>query len=191
MFFQECTYIKPFPPFFERIFDETEMEQLSSVINQLYPNNIIAYIPRHYQCFSFVGLGGSLIGSTLPGGNMSSSSVIMAFWAGSGNDLLAVDYTRMRVGVIQYFLLHSVHFQDTEKVEHVFAYVLWKKLHPNSDFYGVTSTVSSNLFETPAACCFLPVQRIASLAAHAVITVDFGRVKEPVFVTSLPITHFL
>ena len=62
----------------------------------------------------------------------------------------------------------------------------------NSDFYGVTSTVSSSLFETPAACCFLPVQRIASLAAHAVITVDFDTIKEPVFVTSpLPIAHFL
>ena len=86
-------------------------------------------MPRHYQCFGRVGLGGSLIGSTLPGGNSSNSSVIMAYWAGSGNDLLAIDYTRMRVGVIQYFLLHCVHFQrdsGTEKVEHVFAYVLWE-----------------------------------------------------------------
>ena len=193
--FAKNALIKPYPPFFEEVFDQTEMEQLASVLNQLYPNDIIAYIPRHYQGFGRVGLGGSLIGSTLPGGNNSNSSVIMAFWAGSGNDLLAIDYTRMRIGVIQYFLLHSVHFQrdsGTEEVEHAFAYVFWKKLHPNSNFYGVTSTVSSSLFETPAACCFLPVQRIASLAAHAIITVDFGTIKEPVFVTSpVPISLFL
>ena len=121
----------------------------------------------------------------------------------------------MRVGVNQYFLLHCVHFQrdsGTEKVEHAFAYVLWKKFHSNSDFYGVTSTVmclgkklhsnsdfcgltstiSSSLFETPAAYCFLPVQRIASLAAHAIITVDFDSIEEPVFVTSpLSNVHFL
>jgi hypothetical protein len=198
--FAKNVLIKPFPPFFEKIFEQIELEQLTSVINQLYPNECIAQMPRNYHLFGRVGLGGSIIGSTLPGGNSSSSSVITAYWAGSGSDLLAINYTCARVGVVQHYILHTVHFQSesgtgssgTKKVEHVFAYVLWKQIHPNSDFYGVTNTVSCDLFETPAACCFLPVQRIATLAAHVVITLDVGTVEEPIYVTSpLPIAYYL
>lgn len=165
--------IKSFPPFYEKILQQTEVEQLVSVIQQLYPNTDIVHMPRNYKCFGRVGLGGSIIGSTLPGGNHVSSSVIMANWGGSDNNI--IDNIRLRVGIVQYYILHSVILQspsETKKVEHVFAYTLWKKTHPNHDYYGVTSTVSSVLFESPAACCYIPVQRIASLAAHAEITID-------------------
>ena len=88
---------------------------------------------------------------------------------------------------MKYYVLHVVYFQsqynDTKKVQHEFVYVFWKNTHPNSDFYGITDTVCSDLFEIPAACCFLPVQGISSLAAHAVMTVHFGSIKETVFVT--------
>lgn len=92
---------------------------------------------------------------------------------------------------------HKIIFHDesnTETEEHkiVYAYVLWKKLHPQSAFFGVSSTVSTDLFEESAACCFLPVQRIACLAAHALIPVDFGSIKESVFVSSpIPIKYYL
>ena len=72
-----------------------------------------------------MGLGVSIIGSTLPGGNSSSSSVIMAYWAGSGSNVLANNHERMRVSVVQHYI--EVHFQTepgTERVEHVFAYIL-------------------------------------------------------------------
>ena len=86
----------------------------------------------------------------LPGGNSQSSSVIMAHWAGSGDNTLTVNNTHVRVGVVQYYVLHVVYFQsqynDTEKVQHIFTYVFWKKTHPNSDFYGITGTVCSDIF---------------------------------------------
>ena len=127
-----------------------------------------------------------MIGSTLPGGSCSSS-VITAYWAGSGNTIAG--RMRMRVGVVQHYLLHTIYFQgesDKERVDHVFAYVTWKKTHPNHDFYGVTSIVSSTLNETPA------VQRISNVAAHAIITIDFGTIKESVFVTTpIPLSYYL
>ena len=190
--FEKNSLVKPFPPLVEKIFEETEVEELMLVMRQLYPRKHIAHMPRTYRCFSRVCLGGSIIGSTLPGGN-SSSSAITAHWAGSGNDITG--RMPMRVGVVQHYLLHTIHFQSdscTEKVDHVFAYVKWKQTHPNHDHYGLTSTISSTLFEIPAACCFLPVQRISNLAAHAVITIDFGIIKEPVFVTTpIPISYYL
>ena len=67
-----------------------------------------------------------MIGSVLPGGNNSASSVIMAFWVGSGNSLPSIDYSQMRVGVVQKFIKHTVIFQsknNSGKAEHIFAYV--------------------------------------------------------------------
>lgn len=34
----------------------------------------------------------------------------MAYWAGSGGSLMHIDYSVCRVGVIQYFLKHSIKF---------------------------------------------------------------------------------
>ena len=190
--FGKNSLVKPFPPLVEKILEETEFKDLMLVLSQLYPCKHIAHMSRTYQCFSHVCLGGSIIGSTMPGGN-SSSSVITAYWAGSGNRITG--RMPMRVGVVEQYLLHTIHFEgesDTERVDHVFAYVKWKKTHPNHDFYGVTSIVSSTLNEIPAACCFVPVQRICNLAAHAIITIDFGTIKEPVFVTTpIPIMYYL
>lgn len=181
------------PPSFESYFDLIQFQHLTSAISQLYPNKCIVHLPHNYQRFGKVKLGGSLIGSALPGGNSKTSSVIMAYWAGSGDNLYDFDYNRMRVGVVQFFALHKAILQDESSnvaVEHLFAYVLWKKVHPFCDYLGVSSTVSSDLFETSSVCNFLPVQRIDSLAAHALIPIDFGTIKETVFVCSPHPVHY-
>ena len=164
--------------------DETEYEQLLSVLQQLYPSREIEHVSRSYKCYGHICLGGSIIGSILPGGHSKTSSVIMVEWAGSGNCI--AENISMRVGIVEYFIIHSTKIKnhsESWQMENVFAYVNWKEKHPEHNFYGVTSTVSSTLFEFPAACSFLPVQRIANTTAHAIITVDFGSIKEPVFVT--------
>ena len=170
------------------------MDQLTSVITELYPTKNILHMPCNYLCFGRVALGATIVGSVLPGGNSKSSSVVMAQWVGSGNSITTSNAC-MRVGVVQHFIVHRVKFQaenGPETVEHVFAYVPWKKMHPNTNYYGVTTTVSSTLSETPSACSFFPAQRIASTTAHATLTVDFGIIKESVFVnTPIPISYFL
>ena len=51
----------------------------------------------------------------------------------------------------------------------LFAYVYWKKLHPEASWFGISATVSTDLFEIPGACAYLPVQRIASRCAYATL----------------------
>ena len=41
---------------------------------------------------------------------IKAGSTIMAYWPGSGNDLRNIDYSVCHVGVIQYFLKHSIKF---------------------------------------------------------------------------------
>ena len=58
--------------------------------------------------------------------------------------------------------LHKAILQDESTniaVEHVFAYVLWKKVHPFCDFLEFQA-VSSDLFETSSVRNCLPAQRI-------------------------------
>ena len=182
------------PPFRE-VFESSEVQHLTMLYNPLYPSKHVSHFPHYYELCGRVTLAGDLIGSVLSGGNQISSSVIMAFWAGSGNNLLSIDYDQMRVGIVQKFIKHTVTFSSEkhpEKAEHIFAYVKWKKVHPFCDFFGLSATVCIDLFEPPGVCSFLPVQRIACRAAHAVMQVNFGSLKESVFVACpIPIYFYL
>ena len=104
--------INPVPPFFESFFDAVEFQNLKIALSQLYPHSQVVHISRCFKRFGKIYLGESLIGSLLPGGNSKSSSVVEAFWAGSGDDLKVIDYRRPRVGVVQFFALHTTIFKD-------------------------------------------------------------------------------
>ncbi len=58
----------------------------------------------------------------------------------------------------------------------MFAYVKWKTMHPSYDHFGC-SALFVLMFEPFGVCSFLPGQRIACRAAHAVMPVDFGHFK--------------
>ena len=98
------------------------------------------------------------------GPNCHASSVIAAYWPGTGSSLATIDLTQKRIGVIQHFLTHSLELFEsstengTDKLEHLFAYVRWKKLHPDSNWFGISAIVCIDIMELPDACCFLPVQ---------------------------------
>ena len=63
----------------KKILDETEYEQLLLVLQQLYPSREIEHVSRSYKCYGHICLGGSIIGSILPGGHSKTSSVIINF----------------------------------------------------------------------------------------------------------------
>ena len=73
--------------------------------------------------------------------------------------------------------MHSVNLDRNDAMDHVFAFVKWKKTHPNFGFYGKSAIVSENMFAPDSVLSFLPVQRIASQAAQSVLTVNFGSIK--------------
>ena len=81
-----------------------------------------------YHQHGRVSLSGDVIGSMMPGRNScQSSSVIAAYWPGTGSSLLSIDYTKKRIGVVQYFIHHSLEVykdhgrsNETEKLQHLF-----------------------------------------------------------------------
>ena len=177
------------PPFQQKILSSDLLEDLKVLYRTLYPNMLLPHVSPFYDHYGRIMLGGDVIGSSMPGPNNSASSVIMAFWPDSGN-FHSINYSRMRVGVVQYFLKHTTTLaSDTEntciEVQHVLAYVKWKEQHPQFDWFGVFATVCVDMFTSQTPSNFLPVQRIACRCAHTIIPVTFeNNCTETVFVAS-------
>ena len=132
--------------------------------------------------------GFNVIGSVMNATSAKSSSVVMAYWPSRGNQLSNIDYSRMKVGVVQYFFKHRAKFYisggQVKESEHIFAYIKWKQFHPNQDWFGISATVHLNMNEVFSICSFLPVQRISSKCAFSVIDVDINGIIESVFCSS-------
>ena len=182
--------IKLLPPFQEKILISTHSKQLRQIYEQLYPGSNIVHFPLFYKEFGRIEIAGDIVGSAKKGQNSHSSSVVMCYWPGTGDNLEVIDYGRMRVGVVQQYLKHTIKLQTScgtvKQLSHILCYVHWKKLHPHAAWYGISATVSTDITEPPDACCFMPVQRIACRCAHAKLLVDFRTHKETVFL-AIPI----
>ena len=147
-------------------------------------------MPHFFRQYGRVSLSGDIIGCAMQGrNNCHSSSVIAAYWPGSGSSLLSTDYSRKRIGVVQYFIQHSAEFykdqgssSETEKLPHLFCYVHWKKEHPKANWFGISAIVCDDCFETPDACSFMPVQRITNKCAFAKLNIKFERHEDFVFI---------
>ena len=105
-----------------------------------------------------------------------SASVICAYWPGhaqSTGDLLHYTCNRtLRVGIIQYFMMHTVHLackttKSTSQLDHLWAFVAWKKAHDYSHYFGLDCVVSMNEDEPMSAASFIPVSFIYSRCAYA------------------------
>ena len=118
-------------PLFEGVFDATTVDFLTMLYNQLYPSEVVCRVSPFYEHSGRATLCGQVMGSVFNASSCTSSSVVMAFWPGNSNDLSNIDYSCKRIGVVQYYFRHYVTFQradgTNERVEHVFAYVTWKK----------------------------------------------------------------
>ena len=186
--------VRPLPPFKIKTLQPELYQQLKLVYRQLYHSRVISRVSHFYHEYGRSVLGGDIIGSIMRGPNCHSSSVVAAFWPGSGDSLSAIDYTQKRVGVIQFFLTNTLELSSEDgaiqKLEHMFAYVRWMKLHPDSNWFGQSAIVSIDIMELPDACCFMPIQRIANVCAHARIPIEFTSHTETVFIACpLPLKY--
>ena len=163
--FMQSTYIKPLPPMGEKVLSRVEVSQLQQVYGQL-PRQTTTHFSLLYMHYKKVLLGDELLGS---------GEVIMAYWPGSGNSLSNIDYSACRVGIIKYFVRHSINldYSNTDKT-HLFCYVTWKQKHPRYNWFGKSAIVSSTLNEVEDGCCFMPIQRIAFRCASGELPIDFG-----------------
>ena len=129
----------------------------------------------------------------MPGLNGKSASVIMAYWPCSSETLDNIDYNRMSIGVVQYYIRHVISYVSegiSKKMEHIFAYVLWKEKHHHFDWFGSSATLCCNSFEAISTSCFLPLQGIGARCATTVTAIDFGDSTEIVFIASpIPLSY--
>lgn len=134
-------------------------------------------------------VAGDVIGCNMPGANSLTSSMIAAFWPGMGSSLASIDGTK-NVSVVQYFVLHSIDLfkennnSETERLQHLFCYIRWKKRHANTDWFGSSAIVCEDTFEPPDACCFMPIQRVVNKCAYSVMDITFDTYEDKVLVVS-------
>ena len=83
-------------------------------------------------------------------------------------------------GEIQYFLRHTVvvkNGDETHKVTHILAFVLWYKLHPQcKDYFGLSSQVCLQHYEDCSAASFMPVSRISHRCAASKVKYNLGTI---------------
>ena len=111
----------------------------------------------------------------------------MAFWPGKYEEMRSIDFSHMRVGVVQYYFKHqaviSNENEESSSTSMEFAYVLWKQKHPQHHWYGNNATVCFDLFEPLSPCNFIPVQRIAKKCAYCILNLEIiPNVQENLFV---------
>ena len=149
----------------EIVMSISDTHNLKLIYEQLYPGRLIVHFSQFAQKFSCVSIGTEIFRNT------KKSGVIMAYWPSTGSSLTSIDYTRYSVGTIDYFVKHSIKFEEGYE-DHLFCYVKWKESHPCFDWYGQLATISSNTNAIQAACSFMPIQRIACRCASAELNLD-------------------
>ena len=171
---EDC--VKFVPPKFENILTSEEADKLRYFYEQLLPNISIQIMSLFYTKSKKIALANDLI---------KVGSTIMAYWPGNGSCLMNIDYSVCRVGVIQYFLKHTITVVgDPAPRSFALCYVKWKQKHPCFDFFGKSATISSTLDEVESVCSYMPAQRIAYRCTYGEMSVDFGHIRELVFVAS-------
>ena len=174
------------------VLNKLQSDSLLTVYQLLYPNSVINFLPYAYQSYKWIMYAGDRIGNQ---STSTSSSVITAYWPGYANttDEFIGNCDSSRVGVVQKFLLHTVHithpkaYPQMEKVDHLWANISWKKCHRYPVWFGLDSLVNSCEDEIPSAASFMPVAFIRSRCAHVCLDIDFGdaehdSVQEKVFI---------
>lgn len=135
--------IKIIPPIYEKVLSTVEANHLRSFYQQLHPTTSLEFFSLFYTYCKKVVFVNDVFESGL---------VKMAYWAGNGNSINTINYSTCRVGVIQYFLKHSIKFAGDSICTFILCYIKWKQLHPFFDFYGKSTIVSSTLDEVPDLC---------------------------------------
>ena len=99
---------------YEEVFFSDEFSQIKLLYEQLYPDKDFSQeaLPVTYHKFGCMMLANDLIGSEMPGPNSKMSAVVMAYWPSRRQHLDNIDYSTMKVGVVQYFVRHKICLKD-------------------------------------------------------------------------------
>jgi hypothetical protein len=159
----------------DAILTADQARSLSMFYQVFYSNTLnVSFLPLTYKKVKSILYAGDKLGSCL---SARSSSVVCAYWPGSIESVQISNFSAnniLRVGQIQYFLQHTVETtsnsesgpQQISHRHHLWAYIIWKKLHPFLHYFGLDSVASAVEDEQPTAACLIPVSFIHSRCAY-------------------------
>lgn len=179
------------PPIHEDIFSADLLKDLNLFYSMIYPDFTIESATPFFVRCGRVTVCKQLIGSTMNSRCSNSSSVVCAYWPVGDCDMSSVNYSaRMRIGTVQYFCKHQVTLclpnSNQYNQEHILAYIKWNQRHSEENWYGISATVCSNMYEPATACSFIPVQRIHSVCAYCSLYTEIATLRENI-VVAIPI----
>lgn len=148
-------------------FCDYELSDLSDLYALLYPNHSNLHIPRKHLLFSDLKVLGEHFTSNRS--RSQRSSAVMAYWG----DALSV-----KVGLIDYFLLHTVKNSDNRENENIFAKVKWYQDHLRAQHYYSPTHIVCTLFEHDNKYSFIPVSRLlcrCAVSPRLSLSFDYGQ----------------
>jgi len=169
------------------VFSAALVKHLELLYKQLYPQHGLVSVPPFYTLSGRALVCGEVMGSVMNATSSKSTSIVMAYWPDQYGDIGTIDYSRKRVGCVQYYCKHYVNVSTEhgpERLHHIFAYVHWKERHSHENYFGTSATVCQNSYETPSKFSFIPIQRIFAIGAHCTIDINASGYSENVFVSA-------
>lgn len=183
----EC--VRPLHPICKKVLTMSEIKDLETMYKQLYPTKVIESISHFTFKVSRVMLNNDIIGSVCS--RSKKASVIGAFWPSEGS-VSSIDYTRLQIGIIQYFIEHKVVLKEEggSSLEQtcLLCCVKWFKPHPEHNYFGNSVIVAQHLEATESPMRYMPVQRIACRCAYMFTQLQFSSSTEDVTI-AIPIVR--
>lgn len=159
----ESERIVMLPPHFNGTLTKTEVQQLTTIYEFIYPHSNLIHLSPFYTTAKKCVMANELFTTS---NAREKSSVIMAYWPmeDSINSEL-----QLQVGIIQQFLKHriKVKINDvTKDIVHILCKVEWHIKHPQANWYGTSALLCTNMTHSMSAHSFMPIQRILHRRAY-------------------------
>ena len=163
------------PPGREKILCETDRQHLHSMYMTIYGNaDCITHVPLKYTRYSKLRIFNQLYTSKIAG--TARSSIIIAIWPHLTDITTETTISKVRVGVIEYFMVHAMSIKSTtgdRQQQHLLARVAWFHDHPIDKFLlGNGTILSATVTDCTHSSSFMPVCRIISRCASLETTLQ-------------------
>ena len=165
------------PPLRENFFHESLRMSLQIMYCKLYSAEglTVRYVPLRYEEFSQLEVFGQLYTSLKS--RSCRSPAVMAIWPSIDGNIVSTTVSRdVRVGLIEYFVLHLPIIDGVSNQPHILAKVKWYQDHPCKSWFKNSILVATTLFDADGAAAFIPVSRIMSRCAtiRQTVVFDYG-----------------
>ena len=158
----------------EKYFCDSDLDNLSGTYSNLYPNNTFPHIHRKHLLFNDLKVLGEQF--TSEKSRPQRSSAIMAYWGEPA--LNTNNICPLKVGLVEYFFIHTLCSNNGTENEHLFATVKWHQDHFRPLYLYPPIRLVYTLFESESKYSFIPISRFlcrSDLSPKLSFSFDYGQ----------------